>query len=292
MQAAFLSDRGVVKVEGDDARKFLNGLITADMGAVTSTQARYAALLTPQGKIIADFMVVEAADGRFLLDCARPAATVLRERLGLYKLRAKVTIEDFSATLGVLAIWGGDRAPEQGLCYRDPRLEALGLRCLLPPAQAGEAAAGVGAVLADTADYEAHRIVLGVPSGGADFRYGDAFPHEADMDQLQGVDFDKGCFVGQEVVSRMEHRGIARTRIVPLAYAGAAPQAGAPIMAGNKSVGAMGSAAAGRGLATVRIDRVDEALAAGVALDANGTPIELVKPGWIRFAFPGEAKVQ
>jgi folate-binding protein YgfZ len=292
MQVAFLSDRGVVKVEGSDARKFLNGLITSEMAEVTPAQARYAALLTPQGKIIADFIVAEAADGAFLLDCARALAPVLAERLSFYKLRAKVTVEDISAALGVLAIWGGDRSPSLGICYRDPRLPELGLRCLLPPSQASDAAARLGATLADAAAYEAHRIALGVPSGGADFRYGDAFPHEADMDQLHGVDFDKGCFVGQEVVSRMEHRGIARTRIVPFAYSGAAPQAGAAVAAGGKNVGTMGSAAAGRALATVRIDRVDEAIAAGLTLDADGIPIELIKPSWIRFAFPGEAKGQ
>ncbi len=290
MLVALLSDRGVVKVDGETARKFLNGLITADMDAVAPREARYAALLTPQGKIIADFIVAEGPDGGFLLDCPRAVAPVLAERLAFYRLRAKVTVEDISDALAVAAIWGGEPAPAKGHFHRDPRLVELGWRWLLPAEQLSEAAAELGATMVDASGYETHRIALGVPNGGADFRYGDAFPHEADMDQLRGVDFGKGCFVGQEVVSRMEHRGTARTRIVPLAYTGAAPPPGAPIMAGDKSVGTMGSAAGGSGLATLRVDRADEALAAGLALAAHGTPVRLVKRNWIRFAFPGDPK--
>src|SRR6202167_3755276 len=135
-----------------------------------------------------------------------------------------------------------------------------------PPHLAAAAAGELGAVLVEASDYEAHRIALGIPSGGPDFSYGDAFPHETDMDQLGGVDFAKGCFVGQEVVSRMEHRGIARTRTVAVRFDGAAPEAGATIVAGARQVGTMGSAAAGRGLALVRLDRVAEAV-------ANGEPL-------------------
>ena len=140
------------------------------------------------------------------------------------------------------------------------------------------------------AEYEAHRIALGVPRGEADFGYSDAFPHEADMDQLHGVDFDKGCFVGQEVVSRMAHRGNARTRVVAVSYDGVAPAAGTSVMAGDKSIGTLGSTANGQGLAVIRLDRAAEALAAGVPLVADGVALRLVKPSWARFAFPGEAR--
>ena len=139
-------------------------------------------------------------------------------------------------------------------------------------------------------EYEAHRIALGIPQGGIDFSYGDAFPHEADMDQLGGVDFAKGCYVGQEVVSRMEHRGIARTRAVPVRYDGAAPAAGAAVTAAERQVGTMGSAAGGRGLALLRLDRVADALSRGEPLLAGGVPIRLIKPDWARFAFPDAAK--
>jgi tRNA-modifying protein YgfZ len=179
-----------------------------------------------------------------------------------------------------------------GLSYADPRLPALGLRLMLPPHRAADAAADLGATLVAADEYEAHRIALGVPRGGVDFSYGDAFPHETDMDQLGGVDFAKGCYVGQEVVSRMEHRGIARTRAVPIRYDGSPPQAGAAVMAGGRQVGVMGSAVDGRGLALLRLDRVAEALSHGELLTGGGVLISLVKPDWAHFAFPGEKAAQ
>ena len=294
MKAALLPDRGVVKVAGDDARKFLNGLVTTDIAKVTPARAGFAALLTPQGKIIVDFIVAEAppADGGgFFLDCPRALAPALVQRLNFYKLRAKVIgrgpVRDRSAC------WRSGTArsaTEYGLCYPDPRLPALGLRCMLPPHLAAKAAADLGAELLEAAAYEAHRIALGVPRGGLDFIYGDAFPHETDMDQLGGVDFDKGCFVGQEVVSRIEHRGTARTRVVPVSFDGFAPEAGTPVSAGEKAVGTLGSSAQGRGLAMLRLDRVADALAAGQPLTAGGIEMRLVKPAWAQFAWPGEAK--
>ncbi|HEX2352672.1 MAG: YgfZ/GcvT domain-containing protein [Hyphomicrobiales bacterium] len=293
MKAALLPDRGVVKVDGDDARKFLNGLVTSDIAKVTPEAASFTALLTPQGKIIVDFILVEAppADGGgFFLDCPRALAPTLLQRLNFYKLRAKVMIEDLSETLGVLAVWEGDAATEYGLCYRDPRLAALGLRCMLPPHLAADAAADLGAKLVEASAYEAHRIALGVPRGGLDFIYGDAFPHETDMDQFGGVDFDKGCFVGQEVVSRIENRGTARSRVVPVAFDGFAPEAGTPVSAGGKTVGTFGSGAQGRGLAMLRLDRVGDAVAAGEPLVAGGVQIRLVKPAWAQFAWPDEAR--
>jgi folate-binding protein YgfZ len=293
MQAAFLPDRGVVKVSGEDARRLLNGLVTSDIGKVTPDKPVFTALLTPQGKIVVDFIVAEATEsgvGGFFLDCPSALAATLAERLVFYRLRAKVTVEDLSQKLGVLAAWEGTGATEHGLVYPDPRLPALGLRCILPPDCAAEAAADLGAELAEASAYEAHRIAQGVPRGGKDFSYGDAFPHETDMDQLGGVDFTKGCYIGQEVVSRVEHRGTARTRIVPIAYEGFAAEAGMPVMAGEKEIGRLGSTAQGRGLAMLRLDRVEDALAQGVALTAGGVAIRPIKPTWARFAFPGETK--
>jgi folate-binding protein YgfZ len=293
MQAALLPDRGVVKIVGDDARRFLGGLITADAARIAPQRPCFAALLTPQGKIVADFIVAEAPakdGGGFFLDCPRALIELVVAKLNFYKLRAKVIVEDLSEVLGVLAAWDGTGATEQGLSYRDPRLPALGWRVMLPPHLASAAAREFGAKLTDAAEYDAHRIALGIPRGGVDFGYGEAFPHEADMDQLNGVDFQKGCYVGQEVVSRMEHRGIARTRIVPVAYDDFAPEAGTPVTAGNKTVGTMGSAARGHGLATLRLDRVADAFAAGDALACGGIALRLVRPDWARFPFPGECK--
>jgi len=286
MKAALLADRTVIKVIGDDARKFLHGLVTADMLALTPGTARFCALLTPQGKIIADFFVAEAppADGGgFFLDVPRALGATLFDKLNLYKLRAKVLVEDLAENLGVLAVWDGIPAAKYGLSYADPRLPALGARSMIPPHRAANAAREIGASLVAAEDYETHRIALGVPRGGADFAYGDAFPHEADMDQLGGVDFAKGCYVGQEVVSRIEHRGIARTRAVPIRYDGGAPENGVAITAGERQVGTMGSAARGRGIALLRLDRVAEVTE---PLTAGGVPIHLVKPDWARFSLP------
>jgi len=293
MKAALLPDRGVAKVVGGDARHFLNGLLTADIGKVTPEHAAFAALLTPQGKIIVDCIVAEASaedGGGFFLDCPRALALTLVQKLNFYKLRAKVVVEDLSETLGVLAVWEGVGSTEYGLCYADPRLAALGLRVMIPPHLAKDTAADLGAELVDAKLYDAHRIALGVPRGGLDFTYGDAFPHETDMDQLNGVDFAKGCYVGQEVVSRIEHRGSARTRVVPVAYEGFAPDAGAPVMAAEKSVGTLGSTLDGRGLALLRLDRAEEAIETGSPLVAGNATLRLIKPDWVRFAFPGLTK--
>jgi folate-binding protein YgfZ len=138
-------------------------------------------------------------------------ASALVEKLNFYKLRAKVICEDLSSVPGVMAIWDGTAESEYGLSYPDPRLPALGSRIMLPPHLAEEAATDLGGMLAGADAYEAHRIALGVPRGGLDFIYGDTFSHEADMDQLNGVDFGKGCYIGQEVVSRVEHRASARS---------------------------------------------------------------------------------
>jgi len=294
MQAALLPDRGVVKVVGDDARRFLNGLVTNDMASVTPGKPRFAALLTPQGKIVVDFIIAEAPaedGGGFFLDCPRALALMIVEKLNFYKLRAKVICDDLSEMLGVMAVWDSPADSEYGLSYPDPRLPALGSRIMLPPHLATEAAAELGATLVNADGYEAHRIALGVPRGGMDFTYGDTFPHEADMDQLGGVDFDKGCYVGQEVVSRVEHRASARSRVVPITYEDYAPIAGLPVTAGGKQVGTLGSTAEGRGLALMRLDRVEDALTTGNPLEAGGIVIRAVKPAWAKFDWPGEAKV-
>jgi len=293
MYAALLPDRGVLKVAGEDARKFLNGLLTTDIADVTPGRAAFAALLTPQGKIMVDMIVTEAPaedGGGFFLDCPRALSGTLTDRLNFYKLRAKLRIEDLSEVLGVMAIWDGARETEYGLCYADPRLPALGSRCILPPHLAEEAAADLGATPVEAKEYEAHRIALGAPRGGLDFQYNDAFPHEADMDQLNGIDFDKGCYVGQEVVSRVEHRGTARKRVVPVTFADFGPEAGVPVWVGEASAGVMGSSANGRGLAMLHLSRIGDALAAGTPIMSGGIALHPIKPAWARFDWPGEAK--
>jgi folate-binding protein YgfZ len=285
MKAALLPDRGVVKVRGNDARDFLNGLVTTDVTLLRPGLGRFGALLTPQGKITTDFLITEAPAGHgggFLLDCPRVLAQGLADKLGFYRLRAKVVVENLSDSLAVLAAWDGDPALKPDLAFADPRSETLGWRILVPEELALKAADLIGAEMVDDAAYNAHRIASGVPRGGLDFIYGDAFPHETNMDRLHGVDFDKGCYVGQEVVSRMQHRGTARTRTVRIILDGPAPEPGATILAGDKPVGTIGSAAGRHGLALMRIDRVADALDAAVPLTSGGLAIRLAEPNDVR----------
>lgn len=283
MKSAFLPDRGVVKVAGEDARNFLNGLITTDVDRLKPGLGRFGALLTPQGKIIVDFLITEVPAGHgggFLIDCPKALADTLATKLKFYKLRAKVSVENLD--LGVLAAWDGQPAAQPDLAFADPRNAALGTRILIPEDLKQTLSDLIGAELVDAAEYEAHRIALGVPRGGVDFMYNDAFPHETNMDRLAGVDFDKGCYVGQEVVSRMQHRGTARTRSVKVLLDGASPEPGATILAGDKPVGSIGSTAGGKGIALVRIDRVADALDAGQPLTAGGLTLTLAEPEVVR----------
>lgn len=283
MPNALLHDRGVVIVSGEDARGWLNNLVTCDVASLKPGEARLGALLTPQGKIIIDFLISESRDGSFLLDAPRALAPALAKRLTMYRLRAKIAIEDGSEWAAVAARWGDEAGAVGATDLRHPE---LGRRVILNRNEAGEREA-----LASFDGYHAHRIALGIPEGGKDFAYGDTFPHEADMDQLGGIDFRKGCYVGQEVVSRMQHRGSGgRTRVAPVIYEGGfAASEGVEVKAGDRIVGSTGSNAGGRGLAKLRLDRVEEALAAGEKLTAGGIGLSLVKPDWATFKFPGEA---
>ncbi|TCT05031.1 YgfZ/GcvT domain-containing protein [Aquabacter spiritensis] len=282
MPIAVLADRAVLRISGPEARHFLHNVVTCDVAALPEGGARFGALLTPQGKIIGDFLLYGAGADLFLIDAPRALAADLLKRLTLYRLRSKVDLAP-ADELAVAAIWGDTPPPDGAPAFADPRLPALGARLVLPRAEAA-------ALDGDADAYEAHRIALGIPKGGADFTYGDAFPHETDMDQLGGVDFRKGCYVGQEVVSRMQHRGTARTRAV-MALFDAAPEGGAEILAGEKSVGRIGSSAGGTGIALVRLDRAADAAAAGVPLVAAGIEVTLKKPDWASFDLvPAEKK--
>jgi tRNA-modifying protein YgfZ len=285
MKAAFLPDRGVVKVSGEDARSFLNGLVTTDLDRLQPGLGRFGALLTPQGKIIVDFLVTEAPAGHgggFLFDCPKALAETLASKLSFYKLRAKAVVENLSDSLGVLAAWDGQAAVQPDLAFADPRNDRLGLRILIPEDLAQKLSDLIGAERVDAAEYEAHRIALGTPRGGLDFMYSDAFPHETNMDRLAGVDFDKGCYVGQEVVSRMQHRGTVRTRAVQVLLGDHAPEPGIPVLAGDKPVGTMGSSARGKGIALLRLDRVADAIEADQPLTAGGLSLTLADPASVR----------
>ena len=275
MRVAHLRRRGVVTVGGPDAQKFLNDLVTADISAAGAGRAAYAGLLSPQGKLLFDFIVFRDGED-FWIDLARDKAAEFAKRLGFYRLRANVTIADRSADFGVVAGWNG-AALASGIVSPDPRLPALGWRAIV---------AGDVPVDASEADYDAHRIALGIPEGGIDFAFGDLFPHDADMDQLAGVDFTKGCYVGQEIVSRMEHRHTARRRFVNAAADGSLPPGGSEIVAAGKPLGTLTSSIGSFGLAVVRLDRAKEAMDKGEPLTAAGTPLTLAIPAWARFVWP------
>jgi tRNA-modifying protein YgfZ len=280
---ALLSARGLVRVAGPDARKLLNGLVTNDLDKLDTQAAIHAGLLTPQGKVLFDFFVVKAGGDALLLDVATASADALIKRLTMYKLRAAVTIEATPADLLVGALWGdAARVPAGVIVYPDPRLAAMGQRFIAPAGRVGEIPASHG----EEAAYHAHRIACGVPEGGLDYAFADNFPHEALFDQLHGVDFEKGCYVGQEVVSRMEHRGTARNRIVPVEAAGDLTTAAA-ITAGDASLGHIGSVAGHAGLALIRLDRAHEATQKGQAIVAGDVSLKLRKPEWATFDMSG-----
>lgn len=279
LKGAILSDRGVVRVGGTEAETFLQGLVTADVAGLTPGEARFAALLTPQGKILFDFLILRGDDA-FLLDCRAEALAELIKRLLFYRLRAKVDIADESAARAVLALWGGEAGER---FFPDPRHKALGRRAIVARGAAERALKEAGAGIVPLAAYHGHRIGLGIPEGGVDFPFGETFPHEAGMDRLAGVSFTKGCFVGQEVVSRMQHRGTTRSRIVPVQIDGSPPP-GAEIRAGDKALGTLGSVHGGRGLALLRLDRVEAARKAGQAVLAGGAVLTPLQPAWERAA--------
>lgn len=270
---ALLDDRGVVRVSGPEAESFLDNLVTNDVTGMVNGDARFAALLTPQGKILFDFFVVRMADG-YLLDVARDKAAELAKRLTLYKLRAKVEIAHLDGITRVIAL-ATDFGPVDWawVMFTDPRNPHLGQRAIWKENELGLAPfAPPQRSHWDEDKYNAHRIALGIPEGGRDFAYGDAFPHEAGMDLLHGVSFTKGCFVGQEVVARMQHKTVVRKRVVRIEAAGPLTS-GAEVKAGEAVIGTIGSVAGMQGLAMLRLDRIIEALDKGEVVAADGQPL-------------------
>ena len=270
MPIARLDDRAVIAVTGPEARPFLQGLITNDIEKVAPERAIYAALLTPQGKILFDFLIAEG-DGALLIDCARASRDALAKRLSMYKLRAKVVIEPRDQ-LEVLAEWDADRA-KYAITFDDPRLPALGRRAI---GARGEMPGSVE----DAAAYHARRLALGVPEG-ADFGSDRMFALDADLDELHAVDFDKGCYVGQELTARMKHRGTARKRLlaVETASGGDLPGRDTPVTAAGKDIGDIASAHGARGFAQIRLDRLEEA--GNAPIQAGDAAVKIRRPGWL-----------
>lgn len=279
LKGALLGGRGVIRVSGPEARSFLQGLITNNIDLVAPGRAIYAGLLTPQGKFLFDFLIAEDSNGDLLLDCDGARAPDLQKRLTFYKLRAKVSLENVSASYSVLAFWDGEVSAElEGVTFTDPRLAALGSRLITT--DASDALQRASAQQFSEADYHRHRIALGVGDAASDFEPDRSFPLEVNFDELNGVDFKKGCFIGQEVTSRTKRRGSVRKRLLPCIVEGPMPQQGAPVHAGTREAGTVHSidTEGHRVLALLRLDLLRNA-----TLKAEGATLVAVKPEWASF---------
>jgi len=289
---ALLDDRGILAVSGADRRIFLQGLVSNDVDKVDSTQARYAALLTAQGKYLHDFMMIESG-GAIWLEAEAPRLSELKRRLSIYRLRAKAALEE-RPDLGVAVVFGdgalavmglsgecGSARPfGSGVAFGDPRLPALGVRCILPGADLRGSLESLGLLATGFAEYDRVRLELGVPDGGRDLVPEKSILLEAGFDELNGVDWQKGCYIGQELTARTKYRGLIKKRLMSVKIGGPALAPGTIITAEGREVGEMRSSRDGLGLALLRIEPVVE----GKHLKAGATTIVASKPGWMRLA--------
>lgn len=288
---AFLGDRRVLRIGGADAEHFLQNLVTCDLEKLGTDNAVFGALLTPQGKIQFDFFITRDGES-FLLDAPESIAAELAKRLTFYRLRAKVDIEQLGEDTLVAVSWGAGSTAETTVGFADPRLDALGHRHIGERAELASQFEAAAIAESSSDAYHAHRIGSGVPEALKDFDYSDIFPHDADMDQLEGVSFKKGCYVGQEVVSRMQHRSTARKRFIQVKSAATLPEKGTDILASGKSIGTLGSsqpasdASGSWGLALVRLDKAKSSLDKGDPISCGDADIELHIPSWAQFSWP------
>ncbi len=268
---AYLPDRGVVEVRGADRVRFLQGLVSNDVAGAVPGVAVWAALLTPQGKWLADFFILAAGES-LLLDCERAQAAMLLRTLSRYRLRAAVTLRDASEDFAVHAAWDG--APDvRGIVARDPRLPEAGWRVL-------ESAPLTGAD--DAAAWQAHRLGLGLPDGSRDMDERSVLL-EAGFDELGGVSWSKGCYMGQELTARTKYRGLVKRRLVPVRVDGAMPAPGTPVLREGQEVGVLRFGIDGQAMALLRL----EVLGEGVALQCGGAILTTQQPSWM--SIPAQA---
>ena len=266
MPIAYLPDRGVVEISGEDRATYLQGLISNDVAALAPGQAVWAALLTPQGKWLADFFVLAQPD-RFLLDCERTQAEMLVAKLSRFRLRSKVALRDASAEFAVHAGWSSP-APAHGIVFADPRLPEAGWRALLDGAMHGAM---------DASAYALHRLELGLPGGSEDMEAEKSVLLEAGFDELHGVSWTKGCYMGQELTARTRYRGLVKRRLVPVTVEGALPAPGTLVFRGEAEVGTMRSGLGSQGMALLRL----EAITAGAPLRCGGASLTPRLPAWM-----------
>ncbi len=284
---ALLGGRGVLEVAGADRAAFLQGLVSNDVTKAGPSRAVFAALLTAQGKYLHDFFIAALGEALYL-DCESSRLEDLKKRLSLYKLRSKVSLADASGRFIVAAAWGGDalkrlglaspgaaKAFAGGLAYADPRLADLGARFLIPRGKESEITA-LGFTISDAAAYDRHRLALGVPDGSRDLVVEKSILLESGFEELNGVDFQKGCYMGQELTARTKYRALIRKRLLPVKVEGPLPAPGTPIMAGGEDVGELRSGADGMALAMLQLDALD------VPLSAGGAKLVPQKPEWVK----------
>lgn len=278
-----LSDRTLLNINGPDAVAFLHGLVTCDVENLNTGEITFGALLSPQGKILFDFFIIKSVDG-FMLDIDKSMSDDFLHKLKFYKLRADVEVSRVSEKTKVFAVFGGviediTNIQVDGICIRDPRLNALGSRAYINRVPADFK-------VVELSEYIALRNQHGMPSGGTDFIFGDTFPHEALMDQFGGVDFKKGCYIGQEVVSRMQHRGTARKRFISATSKSAMPEIGTEIIADGKTVGKIASMSGTHAIALIRMDKAASAVLDNGSILAGSTEIKLHIQDWANFNWP------
>lgn len=290
-QAVILDHRGLLRASGADLRPFLQGIVSNDVEKVGPEQAVWSAFLTPQGKFLHEFFMIEQGDG-FLIDCEAERRADLLRRLKLYKLRSQVQLETLGDSLTVAALFGPDvlshlelaaepgraKTLGQGVVFVDPRHAGLGARAILPADCAATILSELGFTEAGLADYDRLRIALGVPDGSRDMEIEKSILLENGFDELHGVDWDKGCFMGQELTARTKYRALIKKRLLPVDIDGPAPAPGTAVTRDGKEVGTLRSTADGLGLALLRLDRIEDAEAL-VAGDATLTPR---KPDWLQ----------
>jgi len=266
-----LPNRGALKIEGEDRIDFLQGLVSNDVTKASDTQAVYAAFLTPQGKYICDFFILASTEWNCLtIDIAADALPAFKKKLTMFKLRADVKITDISEDYDILAIFGGDTEISPGI-YQDPRLAEAGYRAFV----------GNGQRLPDTTEvpfeeYDLHRIKLGLADGARDMEVEKSILLENGFDELNGVDWDKGCYMGQELTARTKYRALIKKRLFPVEVTGDLPEPGTDIMAGDKKVGTLHSGVAAHALATLKLDALDAA-----ELTADGATLVPQRPSWM-----------
>jgi folate-binding protein YgfZ len=285
-----LEDRGIVAVSGPDRRAFLQGLVSNDVDKIAADRAVYAALLTAQGKYLHDFIMAAAGEAIWL-DAEAARLADLKRRLSIYRLRAKVTLDELPE-LAVAAVFGDGvfgvlNLPEQpgaarpfagGLALADPRLAALGARLILPREEIRETLAAAGLAETGFAAYDRHRLALGIPDSSRDLIVEKSILLESGFDELNGVDWQKGCYIGQELTARTKYRGLIKKRLFPVRIDGPAPAPGTVLSLDGKEAGEMRSSRDGFGLALLRLDAIGEAR----SMSGGGAALAPMRPDWMQ----------